>query len=82
MRLMVRQRFGGEIYISHIPRLTPNLDLWLMMTMMIILRDIVCENVDCGDCVRDCVSAEAEFDVVPKIDVRLNPVTPQKSWYG
>ena len=57
MRLMVRQRFGGEIYICHIPRLTPNLDLWLMMTM-------ICENVDCGNCVRDCVSAEAEFEAV------------------
>ena len=55
MRWIVRQRFGGEIYICHIPRLTPNLDLWLMMTMMIILRNIVRENVDGGNYVRDCV---------------------------
>ena len=82
MHVMVRQRFGGENYFFHILRLTPNLDLWVMMTMMIILRNIVYKNVDCGYCVRDYVSAEAEFDVVPKIDVRLNPVTPQKSLYG
>ena len=53
-----------------------------MITMMIILRNIVFKNVDCGDFVKDSVLAEAEFEVVPKIDVRLNLVTLQKSWYG
>ena len=79
MRWMMRQRFGGENYFATLPAL-PQTSIFMMMTMMIILRGIICKNVDCGNCVRDCVSAEAESEVVPKIDVRLNPVTPQK-WY-
>ena len=43
---------GKEIWerklLCHIPPFTPNLGLWLMTTMMIILRSIVCENVDGG----------------------------------
>ena len=45
---------------------------------MIILRVIICKNIDYGNCVRDYVLAKAESKVMPKTDMRLNPVTPQK----
>ena len=55
---------------------------------MIILRDIIYKNVDCGNCVRDYVSAEVESEVVceaefhnsTKILVRVGGMNQSKTF--
>lgn len=49
--------------------------IFMIITIIIILNNIVCKNINCENFIKNCILAKAKFEMIPKIYLRLNLIT-------